>query len=647
MQKGVIKRLIGFSQSIRKSLFVALIFLIVPNMSIASSTAGAIDSTYKYAKGLNSNVGSINFGLASGGVVVRDTTLTGYAWGENVGWINLAPTNGGVTNNSEGVLGGYAWGEYAGWINFAPTNGGVVINSSGDFTGYAWSQNYGWIIFNCATNSSCGTDNFKVSTDWRPVSVRNTTTTTTTGGTGGAGTLVSPTPPTEPTPLPSESSPVTPSVSEPAPASTPAPSLTSTSEPAPTTPTTPVDTTSLGGGDGSISGGAISTGGGGSAVPTTLEVLSLNEIKDISLATFVFPQVAETVGEIVRNVVEGTKVVGEYTKVAKEKTKKVVVDVVETPAGLAITNVITTLGVVGGGAVVVTSAVGGATFSLPVLALYGIRLWGFLLILLGLRKRVQPWGVVYDSITKQPLDPAYVVLQDLQGKEVATSITDLDGRFGFLVTPGVYRILANKTNYRSPSEKLLRKNKDALYEELYFGEVLTIGEGDVITKNIPMDPEAFDWNEFAKRDKKLMKFYSRRALLVAKISNAFFYLGGVVAISLYYFHPDKYNIVLLVLYVAILFFHVIGFRAKPYGRIMDANNGMPLSFAVVRVFQEGGERELFHRIADEYGRYYCLLPKGRYYITIEKKQGDDEYKKVFTSGIIDAKNGIINTNFIA
>ena len=46
--------------------------------------------------------------------------LSGYAWGENIGWINFSPTfGGGVCINRKGILRGYAWGENIGWINFS------------------------------------------------------------------------------------------------------------------------------------------------------------------------------------------------------------------------------------------------------------------------------------------------------------------------------------------------------------------------------------------------------------------------------------------------------------------------------------------------------------------------------------------------
>ncbi len=48
-----------------------------------------------------------------------------------------------------------------GWINFAPTNGGVTVSEAGDFSGYAWGENIGWIKFNgTALNSTA----YKVAT---------------------------------------------------------------------------------------------------------------------------------------------------------------------------------------------------------------------------------------------------------------------------------------------------------------------------------------------------------------------------------------------------------------------------------------------------------------------------------------------------
>lgn len=108
------------------------------------------------------NVGWINLKPTWGpGVTVTNASVTGYAWGENIGRINFSPSNGGVLNNVTGNLSGHAWAENAGWIDFSTPSGGVRINpSSGVFSGYAWGENIGWINFGPAGRT--------IVTSWRP-----------------------------------------------------------------------------------------------------------------------------------------------------------------------------------------------------------------------------------------------------------------------------------------------------------------------------------------------------------------------------------------------------------------------------------------------------------------------------------------------
>jgi len=197
--------------------------------------------------------------------------------------------------------------------------------------------------------------------------------------------------------------------------------------------------------------------------------------------------------------------------------------VVKTPGGSLVTKVVATAGIVVGGAVAFATVLFANPLSVSEIFLIPFRLWSLLLAGLGIKKRSVPWGTVYDSVTKQPLDPAYVIFQDLNGNEVATSITDIDGRYGFLVPPGQYRMFAHKTNYEFPSKKLSGKKIDELYNDLYFNEIIEVKEGEVISKNIPMDPIKFDWNEFAKKNQSgLMRFFSKRELLINRISNILF-----------------------------------------------------------------------------------------------------------------------------
>ncbi len=59
------------------------------------------------------------FFIPSSSIAVQGgTILAGYAWSENIGWIDFAPVSGGVSSDSNGFLTGYVWSENIGWIKF-------------------------------------------------------------------------------------------------------------------------------------------------------------------------------------------------------------------------------------------------------------------------------------------------------------------------------------------------------------------------------------------------------------------------------------------------------------------------------------------------------------------------------------------------
>lgn len=179
--------------------------------SVAYADTGIITAPDQYAWG--NDTGWINFAPSQSTITVSDSSLTGYAWSENDGWINLSPANGGVTNNN-GTLGGWAWDQSVGWISFS----GVTIDSSGTFHGEATGANSYAINFDCA--------NCDVATTWRPASSNTTGGNTTTSSPGAISPVASAnttnpqvapsTPP--PVPPPSESTPNAPGESASSPA---------------------------------------------------------------------------------------------------------------------------------------------------------------------------------------------------------------------------------------------------------------------------------------------------------------------------------------------------------------------------------------------------------------------------------------------
>ena len=319
---------------------------------------------------------------------------------------------------------------------------------------------------------------------------------------------------------------------------------------------------------------------------------------------------------------------------AKIETAKVM----NSSSGDVVTKAVVSVGVVSGATISVASALFINPLTFPELFLIPVRLWALLMAALGLKKRNKPWGTVYDSVTKQPLDPAYVILQDLDGKEVATSITDIDGRYGFLVPAGQYRLLAHKSNYEFPSAKLAEKDVDEIYTDLYTSGIIEISsDGAVITKNIPMDPVNFNWNEFEKKQQPLMKFYSKRNLWINKISNFMFNFGFIVTMVAVTAAPKTYNIITLIVYLVLYLIRLTLLKPRPFGVVREKGTGNPLPFAVVRVYSIDMQREI--------GKFYCLIPNGIYSIRIDKKNADESYSQIYSSDYVEVKDGFINKYF--
>lgn len=72
-----------------RNILLITVFVLVPLCAFA----GNIDPVNKFAYG--ENIGWVNLEpLQGSGVTVTNAGLSGNAWGENIGWINLSPTNG-------------------------------------------------------------------------------------------------------------------------------------------------------------------------------------------------------------------------------------------------------------------------------------------------------------------------------------------------------------------------------------------------------------------------------------------------------------------------------------------------------------------------------------------------------------------------
>ncbi len=280
-------------------------------------------------------------------------------------------------------------------------------------------------------------------------------------------------------------------------------------------------------------------------------------------------------------------------------------------------------------------------------------LYLLLLRLIGLitglfrRKRNEPWGVVYDSVTKRPLDPAVVVAQvNNTQQSKGEAITDLDGRYGFLLNPGEYVIVANKTHYKFPSDKLKGRAHDELYENLYFGDPFQVHEGSAIAYNIPLDPIEFDWNEFAKNKDKVFQVYSKKTNIRLWVFNIIFYVGMVFSMLSLVIAPTLLNILIMLSYLSIASFQIFWKATHTVTRVINKATGNAIPFALIKIWLPGLNMVVKKTVADETGRFYFLVPPGTYFITIEEKLPDGTYHEVLRTKERELKSGVVKEDFL-
>jgi hypothetical protein len=259
------------------------------------------------------------------------------------------------------------------------------------------------------------------------------------------------------------------------------------------------------------------------------------------------------------------------------------------------------------------------------------------------RKRKRAWGTVYDSVTKEPLDPAYVELMSTSGKVISSAITDLDGRYGFLVAPGSYRLRARKTNYAFPSLREQGRSHDVLYTDLYFGEEIVVGLDGAITRNIPMDPNGVDWNQVQKRAQHLTTFVRSFDRYVLAILDAVFLAGFGLVLWRFLADINPQTLGFVLLYTALLAFRLFVRRPRLYGYVGFAN-GMPLAYGVVRFLTPGGQ-QIAAKVLDERGRYMALLPRGTYRYIVERRVGEEETVPV-GDGVVKTRTGVVNQRIV-
>jgi len=225
--------------------------------------------------------------------------------------------------------------------------------------------------------------------------------------------------------------------------------------------------------------------------------------------------------------------------------------------------------------------------------------------------------VVYDSQTKEPLDPVYLTLTDDKGT-VQEAVSDIYGRYEFMVEEGKFSLAAFKSHYVFPSKLLEGQATDEVYDDLYFGQKISVHRlkhGEKIMYNLPMDCLAPDWNQEEKRRMKLYANFTWQRRLQT-VSTSLFFLAFSWSVLATFVSPTTLN--LLVLGILILVYWVTRGKKqiKKWGEVKD-HAGKPLVGATILVDNLNNSSFGRETITNKYGKYSVLVRKGTYRIAVK------------------------------
>lgn len=254
------------------------------------------------------------------------------------------------------------------------------------------------------------------------------------------------------------------------------------------------------------------------------------------------------------------------------------------------------------GALTVTATVGSANFAfnitqllqqLSILRFYAL---GFLRF-----KRKKPWGKVLDKLTGKPLRGALVQIYEYEfAKMKDAQITDADGRFSAIVTPGKYYLKISRSGFAIAETSVLTVTSpdQILNLEIYLNPTLEIFNSQYIKK---------------------IDLWDRLKRILDAINPYLLAFGTLVGIINVVIVPNAINYAGLLIYIILdtikiyLSFNFI----KPFGKVMD-QVGRPVPLSVVRIFEEEKNLLLSTKVTDEEGRFNFLLSPGKYYLTCSK-----------------------------
>ncbi len=231
-------------------------------------------------------------------------------------------------------------------------------------------------------------------------------------------------------------------------------------------------------------------------------------------------------------------------------------------------------------------------------------------------------GIIYDKKTTKAIPLATVrVFKSGSTQLLAQKVSDLEGRYGFILSEGRYRLSVVQDGYLEFIQEFDISNDVALF-----------------AKDIPLER-----NKSIKIGARLRLILKSIRDFLLKYSIWLSVVGWLFAAIAFYLRRSALDLGLLIFYsVIILLFIIIKIRNrnKKWGLVKNSRNGLAVSGAFVRIFDS--KRALRDtQITDQDGRYAFFVDPGEYTLSVNAYN----YKFPSDKQMSEVKN-VESTNFL-
>jgi hypothetical protein len=213
------------------------------------------------------------------------------------------------------------------------------------------------------------------------------------------------------------------------------------------------------------------------------------------------------------------------------------------------------------------------------------------------RRSSTPWGVILDGVTKKPV--AFAVCRIYKSGTlfaVAQTVSDLEGRYGFTVSEGEYRLEVSREGY-----------------EKYIFEVVIDAYNRTFGVDVLLNP--LDTHQGSSHTKS---FGSRVRSWNRKISPYLFIAGFVLSAVAVLVYQNLFNLFILLIYI-ISFAVLIYSRSrqkKKSSEVIDSMNKLRIPHAIVKVFDIETGKLIDSMVTNESGMFEFLGEPGEYALLV-------------------------------